>query len=123
MKVIGIPASDGKNHVIDESTGQIAIIGFQRIDHSRQFLPDGRSQRIILVELFYDSNYSDEWFFSTSGKLLYNHVNALRGGFVLKLYKEVTKSPGIDINVFLNMITSCWSGYKLGYISKTTFDE
>ena len=123
MKKLGIPATDGKNHFIDDSTGQIAVIGFQWIDNSREFLSKGRDRKVKLIELFYDSADSDFWYFGEDGELLFNHISERRDGFVLKIYREVTKSPRININVFLNMITSCWSGYKLGYISKTTFDE
>ncbi len=123
MKKLGIPGSDGKNHVIDPSTGQIAVIGFQYVDNSRQFLPDKIHRKVRLVELFYDSADSDFWYFGEDGALLFNCISEKRSGFVLKIYREVTKSPGIDINTFLNITTSCWSGYILGDISEDTFED
>jgi len=123
MKKIAIYASDGTNSLIDSETQKIQIMGFQYLDESEQYLSQGRSQKVKMVELFFDTNFSDNWFFDESGELIFNYISERRKSFERKLYREVTKTSGIDYNVFLNHITSCWSGYKLGFFDETNFSD
>lgn len=122
MKKIAIYASDGTNSLIDSETQRIAIIGFQYIDDSEQFLSDGRDRKVKMVELFFDTNFSDYFFFSEDKKLLFNYISERRKSFERKLYREVTKTPGIDYNVFLNHVTSCWSGFMLGFFDESALE-
>ncbi|WP_317897161.1 hypothetical protein [Aurantibacillus circumpalustris] len=115
MKKIAIYATDGTNSLIDSETNKIAIIGFQYIDDSEQFLPESKERKVKMVELFFDSNYSDYWYFGEDEKLLFNYISERRKSFEKELYREVTKVSEIRYQVFLNHITSTWSGKKLGF--------
>lgn len=123
MKKIAIYASDGTNHLIDSDLQQIAIMGFKYDDKSRMFLPDGKSEPLTLVELFFDTNYSDYWYFDGKGKLAYNYINERRKGFILRMYKDCTKTAGVDLNIFLSTITACYSGFMLGFFNETAFED
>jgi len=116
MKTTSIYASDGTNHLIDGDTQQIAIIGTLSESKSRRLLPDGKAQSLTVVELFFDTSDSDFWYFDAKeGKLIFNYVHERRKAFILKYYRDCTKSPGVKLGVFLNMITSCYSGHMMGF--------
>lgn len=121
MKKIAIYASDGTNSLIDPETQKIAIIGFKHYDSYEHYLPDEKIRPLKKIELFFDTDFSDYFFFSEEGKLLFNCISERRKRFERKLYQEATKVAGIDCNVFLNHIAANWSGFKLGFFDESVF--
>jgi hypothetical protein len=101
-----IKATDGRTALLRD--GQVAIIGYVYHLHYRM-VERAELEPVSVVEMDFEGNGKKDLFYFENDKLVYHNLSESPSLLVRKIYQEVTKVPGCDLNTFLVVVSHSYA--------------